>query len=69
LATKMTADIEAALAAVAAVEASFAEALAADPLALDASHAAIREITDSLKGDFATILMLTVPSEAAGDAD
>ena len=54
---------------VGAVEGSFADALAADPSSLDASHEAVRKITDALKGDFATVLMLTIPSEAAGDAD
>lgn len=69
LAEQMRADIDAAIETVSAVEGSFADALATDPSSLDASHAAVRKITDALKGDFATVLMLTIPNEAAGDAD
>lgn len=69
LADEVSADIEAAIAALRAVDASFPEALAADAAALDAAHAAIVEVTDDLKGDLPTILRLNIPSEAAGDAD
>ena len=68
-ADKVEVDIEIALSSCGTVSPNFAEALLADPTALDACHAAIRELTDVLKGDFATVLMLTIPSEAAGDAD
>ena len=52
-----------------AVEGSFTQALTADSTALHACHSQVREITDWLKGDFSTLLLLTVPNEAAGDAD
>ena len=32
-------------------------------------YAAVKSITDVLKGDLATILALTIPAEAAGDND
>ncbi len=69
LAEEITADIDAAIAALSAVDGSFADALAADPAALDAAHAALVELTDDLKGDFPAVLALNIPSEAAGDAD
>lgn len=62
-------DIEAAVAAVEAIDGSFQEALAADESALDAAHVAVRNLTDALKGHVSTVLMLTIPAEAAGDAD
>ena len=35
----------------------------------DPVHAAVRSLTDDLKGEFAMTLSLTIPAEAAGDAD
>lgn len=69
LANEMVADTQAAIEALGGVEGSFVEALSADAAALDASHAAVVELTDDLKGDFPTVLMLNIPTEAAGDAD
>lgn len=69
LGTEMVADTQAAIEALQAVEGTFVEALSADAAALDASHAAVVELTDELKGDFPTVLMLNIPTEAAGDAD
>ncbi len=69
LGQEMLADTQGAISALEAVEGTFVEALIADDSALDASHAAIVELTNDLKGDFPTILMLNIPSEAAGDAD
>jgi len=69
LAGEMTASIETALTTCGAVEGSFATALTSDTTALNACHTTIRAITNWLKGDFSTLLMLTIPSEAAGDAD
>jgi predicted lipoprotein len=40
-----------------------------DPAPALALHAAIKGVTDLLKGDLATLLVLQVPSEAAGDND
>ena len=69
LADEITADIDAAIAALSAIDEPFADALTADPAALDAAHAAVAELTDDLKGDFPAVLALNIPSEAAGDAD
>lgn len=44
-------------------------ALVDDLDALVALHEAVREITDALKGDLATVLSLDIPDEAAGDND
>ncbi len=69
LAASMAASIETALTTCGAVEGSFAAALTSEPAALNACHTAVREVTNWLKGDFSTLLMLSIPSEAAGDAD
>jgi len=29
----------------------------------------VKKVTDALKGDLATVLVLEIPSEASGDAD
>ncbi len=69
LADSMAASIETALTTCGAVEGSFTAALTADTAALNACHTSVREVTNWLKGDFSTLLMLSIPSEAAGDAD
>lgn len=69
LAVEMDAAIEGAFNAMDGMEGSFRDALLADEAALDPVHAAVKRITDLLKGDFATVLMLEIPSEGAGDAD
>ena len=40
-----------------------------DPEPLMAMHAAVKEVTDLLKGDMATALLLAIPGEAANDND
>lgn len=69
LGDEMLADTDAAIEALEAIDGSFVEALTADADALDVSHAAVVELTDDLKGDFPVVLMLNIPTEAAGDAD
>lgn len=69
LGDEMLADTAAAIEALQGIDGSFVEALTADGAALDASHTAVVELTDDLKGDFPIVLMLNIPSEAAGDAD
>lgn len=69
LSDEMLMDLQGAIDALEAVDGTFVDALVADGASLDASHAAIVELTDDLKGDFPTVLMLNIPSEAAGDAD
>lgn len=56
-------------AAAAAVDAPFDEAMAADRAPVDALYAAVKGVTDLLKGDVATVLLVTIPAEAAGDND
>ena len=56
-------------AAVTALSMGLNETLTRDPDMLDAAHEAIKEVTDLLKIDIATVLSLEVPSEAAGDND
>lgn len=43
--------------------------LRSDPAPVQALHDAIKAITDRLKGDVATVLSLSLPTEAAGDND
>ncbi len=69
LASDMLARTDEAIALLEGFEGSFIAALEADPDALIEVHAAIKRVTDLLKGDFATVLALTIPSDAAGDAD
>lgn len=69
LANKMIGDTQAAIETIQGIEGTFVEALSADAAALDAAHASVVELTDDLKGDFPTVLMLNIPTEAAGDAD
>jgi len=45
------------------------EAITDDPDAVQALHDGVKAVTDVLKNDLATMLMLQVPSEAAGDND
>ena len=40
-----------------------------DPGQAEALHAAVKSVADILKGDLATIMVLEIPSEAAGDND
>lgn len=45
------------------------ELITTDPAAVTALHDAVKRITDILRGDFATVLLLEIPGEAAGDND
>lgn len=69
LATQMTADFAAAITAVEAIPGTWIEALNSDPNSVIAAYDAVKEITDELKGQFATALNLRVPDEGAGDND
>ena len=51
------------------LEMSIDEAIQTDPDAVLAIHTALKEVTDILKGDLATVLSLQIPTEAAGDND
>ncbi len=69
LASQLLVALNAADAAAAALSPPLVEELADDPDGVLALHDAIKAVTDLLKGDLATVLTLTVPSEAAGDND
>jgi predicted lipoprotein len=72
LAAQMTADIAAAIAAAHAIggnTGTLSDALAQDLPSVKAAHAAIKKITDQLKGEFATALHLMIPKEGRGDSD
>lgn len=69
LSSQLLAALNAADATAASISPPLVDVLAADPDAVLALHDAIKVIADLLKGDLATVLTLTVPSEAAGDND
>ncbi|MFT4979896.1 MAG: putative lipoprotein, partial [Myxococcota bacterium] len=69
LSIQILADLDVALAAAAVIEAPLDEAIASQPDAVLALHDAIKMVADALKGDLATVLMLEIPAEAAGDND
>jgi len=69
LAQEMTTTVDAAIAAVAAVEGPLEEAVESRPEQAQALHDAVKAVTDLLKGDLATVFALQIPDEAAGDAD
>lgn len=57
------------VAAIDEVSASALVQLEQDPAPLLAVHGAVKELTDLLKGDMATALLLAIPGEAANDND
>jgi predicted lipoprotein len=69
IAIDLLAAIDVAIAATLAYEASLQSELAGDPQALDDLYAAVKNVTDILKGPFVMALMLTVPADGAGDND
>lgn len=69
LAAAMLAALDVADGAAAAVTVPFDVAMAEDPAQVEALYAAVKAVTDLLKGDVATVLAMQIPSEAAGDAD
>ncbi len=69
LAADVLARTDAAIAAIDATDETAAELLASDPDVLAAIHDAVKELTDLVKGDFALVLALRIPTEASGDND
>ncbi len=69
LAETMLQDIDAAIAEVEVITPSLAHALVHELGDARSAHAAVKKVTDGLKGSFATVLMLKLPQEGAGDAD
>jgi len=69
LATSILADTDAAIALTETLANPIDALLVSDPEAVTGLHDAVKQITDAVKGDLATVLTLQIPSEAAGDAD
>ena len=69
LAQTMTNDIVAAINATEAINGSLKDALSRDHDSVKAAYDAVKKVTDNLKGEFVTILGLTIPAEGAGDSD
>ena len=69
LAARMTANLDTAIAATAALPDSFLSALDTDYAKVVATHAAVRAFTDDLKSQFLTVLDLEIPNDVAADND
>lgn len=69
LATRMTANLDLAIAQAAALPDSFLTALDQDYAKVVSTHAAVRSFTDDLKSQFLTVLALEIPDDAATDND
>jgi predicted lipoprotein len=69
LAEQVVADLQTAHALAIAIDVPLDEKVAEDTAEVEEFYAAVKSVTDVLKGDLATILALTIPSEAAGDND
>lgn len=69
LAEQIQAAAQAAIDTADATPAALDDAVRDDPAAVEALHADVKTLTDLLKGDLVTVLTLTLPDEAAGDAD
>ncbi|TPV93121.1 MAG: hypothetical protein B7733_22165 [Myxococcales bacterium FL481] len=69
IATDLTVAIDAAQARMQNGAGTLAEAVAQDNETVKADHAAVKAITDILKGPFHVALNLTIPEEGAGDSD
>ncbi len=69
VATRMTAEIDAAIAAADALPDGFIAALTNDRPAVVGLHTATKAFTDDLKSQFLTVLGLDIPDDVAGDND
>jgi len=69
LADRMTAELDGAIAAAAALPDSFLTALDTDYAKVVATHAAVRAFTDDLKSQFLAVLDLEIPDDVAADND
>lgn len=65
----LTADLDAALAQAQALSGGLDTLITEDPEPVQALYDAVKRVTDTLKGDLATVLRLQIPAEAAGDND
>lgn len=69
LATRMTTNLDAAIAQANALPDSFLTALSADYAKVVATHTAITTFTDDLKSQYLTVLALEIPDDVAADND
>jgi uncharacterized protein len=69
VATKMTTDLDAAIAAATAMPDSYLTALTSNYQQVVATHTAVREFTGDLKSQFLTLLALQIPDDVATDND
>ena len=69
LAAQMKTNVNTAIADAKSISSSLKASLVASKADGQDLYNKIKAVTDILKGDFATAMSLTVPSEAAGDAD
>ena len=69
IAQSLLTDIDAAIVQAESFEAPLGEIVFTDQPRVESLHAAVKQVTDTLKGPFVMALMLTVPSEGAGDND
>ncbi len=69
LSDEVLANTDAAIAVAAGLEGPLDELIESQPEQVEALHAALKGVTDILKGDLVTVLVLTVPGEASGDND
>ena len=69
IADTLLGQIDAAIVSAEAFDGSLQASASADIDAVSGMHAAIKEVTDTLKGPFVMALMLSVPAEGAGDND
>ena len=69
LADSVIRKLDAADEAVATLTAGLNDTVVSDPETLENVHGAIKDVTDLVKVDIATVLSLEVPAEAAGDND
>ena len=69
LAEQVIADLQIAHELAIAIDAPLDEMVSDNTAQVEELYAAVKSVTDVLKGDLATILALTIPAEAAGDND
>ena len=69
LAERILQNIDSAQAIVEQTDGALEDLVLDDPEAVASIYAAIKAITDDLKGDLVTVLALEIPTEAAGDND
>ena len=62
-------DLDAAITQAGSFEDPLQQVLLSDMARVEALHASVKNVTDTLKGPFVMCLMLSVPAEGAGDAD